>query len=128
MPEHALGLSRKTTCAGTDQSTGRRATGADASQKTEAEAHGGHQPRRPNANPTNTRRRSSVLILAMGRYYRAMVGRSDSDEAIKFCSNMRIAGGNCVVQGINGVDPSARRLIRHRGEQLEGIHNRSNPR
>jgi cell division protein FtsN len=34
-----------------------------------------------------------------GVYYRAMVGPfQTSDEATKFCSNLKVAGGSCVVQ------------------------------
>jgi cell division protein FtsN len=38
-----------------------------------------------------------------GVYYRAMVGPfSSTEEAAQFCSNLKTAGGQCVVKGING--------------------------
>lgn len=73
-----------------------------ASQKTEAEAQASY--RAAQAKYANLIGSMSPIIKRAdlgdkGVYYRAMVGPfQSSDEATKFCSNFRIAGGNCVVQ------------------------------
>lgn len=73
-----------------------------ASQKTEAEAQASY--RTAQAKYANLIGSMSPIIKRAdlgdkGVYYRAMVGPfQSSDEATKFCSNFRIAGGNCVVQ------------------------------
>ncbi len=73
-----------------------------ASQKTEAEAQASY--RAAQAKYGNLIGAMSPIIKRAdlgdkGVYYRAMVGPfQTSDEATKFCSNLRVAGGNCVVQ------------------------------
>jgi SPOR domain len=73
-----------------------------ASQKSEAEAQASY--RAAQAKYGNLIGTMSPIIKRAdlgdkGVYYRAMVGPfQTSDEATKFCSNLRIAGGNCVVQ------------------------------
>ncbi len=73
-----------------------------ASQKTEADAQASF--RAAQAKYANLIGAMSPIIKRAdlgdkGVYYRAMVGPfQSSDEATKFCSNLRVAGGNCVVQ------------------------------
>jgi len=73
-----------------------------ASQKTEADAQASY--RAAQAKYGNLIGAMSPIIKRAdlgdkGVYYRAMVGPfQTSDEATKFCGNLRIAGGNCVVQ------------------------------
>jgi hypothetical protein len=73
-----------------------------ASQKSEAEAQASY--RAAQTKYANLLGSMSPIIKRAdladkGVYYRAMVGPfTSSDEATKLCSNLRIAGGNCVVQ------------------------------
>jgi len=73
-----------------------------ASQKSEAEAQASY--RDAQAKYGNLLGSMSPIIKRAdlgdkGIYYRAMVGPfSTSDEAGRLCSNLRIAGGTCVVQ------------------------------
>lgn len=73
-----------------------------ASQKTEAEAQASY--RAAQAKYGNLIGAMSPIIKRAdlgdkGVYYRAMVGPfQTSEEATKFCGNLRVAGGNCVVQ------------------------------
>jgi hypothetical protein len=72
-----------------------------ASQKTEAEAQA--SARSAQAKYANLMGSMSPSVKRAdlgdkGVYYRVMVGPfQTSDEAVKFCSNLRVAGGNCVV-------------------------------
>ena len=73
-----------------------------ASQKSEAEAQASF--RAAQAKYANLIGSMSPIIKRAdlgdkGVYYRAMVGPfQTSDEATKFCGNLRVAGGSCVVQ------------------------------
>jgi hypothetical protein len=73
-----------------------------ASQKTEAEAQASYraaQAKYGNLIGAMTPIIKRADLGDKGVYYRAMVGPfQSSDEATKFCSNLRVAGGNCVVQ------------------------------
>jgi cell division septation protein DedD len=73
-----------------------------ASQKSEADAQASY--RAAQAKYANLIGSMSPIIKRAdlgdkGIYYRAMVGPfQTSDEASKFCSNLKVAGGSCVVQ------------------------------
>jgi cell division protein FtsN len=73
-----------------------------ASQKTEAEAEASYraaQGKFSNLLGSMTSIIKRADLGDKGVYYRAMVGPfSTSEEAGKLCSNLRIAGGSCVVQ------------------------------
>jgi len=72
------------------------------SQKSEADAKASYKTLQAKF-PTQLQNRSAVIrkadVSGKGTFYRAQVGPfNSSDQANEFCSNLKAAGGQCVVQ------------------------------